>query len=212
MKTAILAITLAALSLFGLSAQALLISVTGPNSTFPPGTAPSIIAPPASVLNGGNANTGQQGFTERRGVLLTSDLMVDGGVVAAGTRVDSHMIFLNAPAGVGQISHRLVDWTFDGNVLGVMSDLNGNLEVASTPLLGLPAVTYPIAAFIARGLEPNTIDGTSIQAANVLRVTMEVQQPGDWIRVVTLSEIPEPATLALLVPAMLGLRRRGSNA
>lgn len=193
------------------SAHALLISVGGPNST--DGTPAAIIAPPTHVLDSMVTNTGQQGFTERRGILLTSDLAVAGGVVAAGNRVDSHLIFLNAPHTNG-ITHRLVNWTFDGDVLGVMADNIGAQELASTPLLGLPGVIYPIATQAARGFEGGSLDNATLPMSNVLQVTMDVVQPGDWIRVLTVSQVPEPATLALLLPAAIGMagaRRRRSR-
>src|SRR5687767_13110713 len=58
-----------------------------------------IVAPPAQVLNAGVTNSQQWGFNERQGVLLGFPLAVDNGSLAAGTVVDSHMIFLNGATG-----------------------------------------------------------------------------------------------------------------
>ena len=84
-----------------------------------------------------------------------------------------------------QISSPLVDtakvWTFDGPVVGVMSDQNGVLEGASTPILGWPGTFYP-APFTARGIEP--LD-SYVVSGNSITVNMHVGQPGDYIRVVT---------------------------
>lgn len=172
-----------------------------------------IIAAPASVIDDapGATNFHQQAFNERQGVLLTSDLMVDGGVISAGTVVSSHMIFLNTPVGAGGALDFGVNWIFDGAILGVMSDSMGMLEAASSALLGALGTAYP-SSFPARGLEGN--DSYSV-AGNVITVNMQVTEPGDWIRVITASRgVPEPTSLALFALLLLGiafLRRRHSH-
>ncbi len=149
----------------------------------------TIIPAPASVVNssasGGASNFQQEVFNERQGVVLPAPLAVDSGVIPAGTVVDSHMIFLNLPDGapapvfdVGRV------WTFANPIIGVMSDRNGTLEVASSPVLGAPGTVYPAAPFGARGLEG--ADSYSVSGSTIT-VTMGVSQPGDWIRVVTAS-------------------------
>ena len=190
-------------------AGATLISVSGPNSNL--GSAPAIIGAPADVTDDAASNTGMQGFDERQDVLLGAALSVDGGSIAAGTRVNSHMIFLNT-VGNTDASQANVIWTFDGIVLGVMSDSTGTLEVASSAILGAIGTIYPAAAFTARGLESNNggdgpNDGYTI-AGNTLIVAMHVTEPGDWIRVVT--AVPEPGTIALLgvALAVFGFSRR----
>lgn len=195
------------------SALAALVSVTGPLSS--DGTAAAIIAAPTDILDDLVTNTGMQGFDERQNVLLTAPLSVDGGTIAAGTRVDSHMIFLNSD-GNGRLEHFGVTWTFARNILGVMSDSGGTLEAASTAFLGAPGTNYtvtgpatgPAAPFGARGLEGNNGTGLGSDgyffSGNVLTIGMEVTEPGDWVRVVT-APIPVPAALPLLVGALGGL-------
>jgi MYXO-CTERM domain-containing protein len=193
---------LGALALAGalspLAGHAALVSVTAPGEIIP--------APPR-VLNDDVTNDHQQGFNERQGVLLVAPLSIDGGAIPAGTVVDSHMIFLNI-SGRGPVSNQGVIWTFDGLVLGVMSDTGGTLEAASSTLLGAIGTTYP-AAFPNRGLENQ--DGYVI-SGNQLTVNMRVTQPGDWIRVITANPVPEPGTVAagaaLTVLAGLALWRR----
>jgi hypothetical protein len=144
---------------------------------------PDIIPAPSSVVDDppGATNDHQQAFDERQCVTLPADLTVDyGATIPAGTVVNSHMIFLNTDSTT--LASDTQTWTFDGDILGVMSDSIGSLEVASTPLLGAPVTNYPAATFPARGMEGNdsyTVNG------NQITVTMVVTEPGDWIRVIT---------------------------
>jgi hypothetical protein len=159
-----------------------IISVSGPTSTA--GYAAEIIVPPAEVLNATVTNMGQQGFDEAQGVVTTVEHHIDGGSIPAGTLVNSHMIFLNAPPGPN-IYHNNVVWTFSGPIIGVMSDSHGDLEVASTPELGAPATDYPTVGFNNRGIE--AADHYTISGSQ-LTLSMGVDpDAGDWIRVVTLA-------------------------
>lgn len=202
------AVAILAAGLWAAPADATLIGVSGGNSSA--GTAPAIIAAPSDVLNGTVANSGMQGFNEVHKYTTLESYKMDGGVLGAGSYVDSHMIFLNKADDVaGTLTHSSVTWTFDGLILGVMSDSTGSFEAASTPELGNPATNYPAAGFAARGLEGG--DSYSV-SGNMITVTMQVTQPGDWIRVVT--QAPEPGTLAIFGVGLAGLgiarRRRAS--
>ena len=199
---------------------AALVSVTGPNSSA--GVAAGIIPAPTDVLDDLVTNSAQQGFDERQGVVLGAALAVDGGsFIAAGTPVDSHMIFLNSPGNL-TITHVGVVWTFSGTVLGVMSDVGGTLEGGSTALLGNPSTNYsligmgtgPAAPFAHRGLE--AFDSYMI-GGNTLTFNTRVIEPGDWIRVVTATPLhtPEPHTYLAFASGLLALgllrRRFGSR-
>lgn len=181
-------------------------------------------AAPTTVEDDTTTNDHQQGFDELQGYTLLSDLSVSGGgTISTGTRVDSHMIFLNSQ-GNANVNHFGVEWTFSGAVLGVMADIHGTLEAASN-FLGAVGTTYP-GGFDNRGLE-GTAGGVSgsgggdvysfLAGSNALTVGMHVTEPGDWIRVITVSAVPLPAALPLYgagiaVLGFMGWRRRKNAA
>ena len=80
-----------------------------------------IIAAPPSVIDDppGAVNTAQQAFDEAQDVELPRDIQVDQNVIPRGTRVDSHMVFLNT-IGTAATTDQGVVWTFDGPILDVM--------------------------------------------------------------------------------------------
>ncbi len=172
-------------------AEAAITGVAGPPSSR--GVLPAIIPAPANALNSVAFNSGMEGFDEAQGVLTTAAYATDSGVIPAGTLVNSHMIFLNAEDGTAAMSHLDVTWTFDGPIVGVMSDSFGSLEAASTSELGAPGTNYTVAPpppppppqvapYPARGMEG--ADSYSV-LGNTITVNMLVSQPGDWIRVIT---------------------------
>jgi hypothetical protein len=203
--------------------QAAVLSVSGGGQ---------IISAPTSVVNssksGGYANDLMSGFNEQQNLFLTQNLAVDSIVngkvektkfstagtsfISAGKKINSHMIFLNQKDGqTGTIKAESI-WTFDGKILGVMSDLNGSLLSASDSLLGAAGTTYG-QAFSNRGME--TGDTYSVLSPSELKVNMNITQPGDWIRVITEASdlsstpVPEPTTLVtLFAVGALGLRQR----
>ena len=215
-----------AITVLAAPAQALLKTVVGPSSTA--GVFPAIIGAPANILDDIVTNTAMQGFNEAQGVTTTVAHSIDGGgAIAAGTRVNSHMIFLNSVA-PELLAHGSVFWFFNTPIIGIMSDSGGTLEAASTFELGNPATNYtatvpgsgPAPPFALRGLEGNNgtglngSDGYQIIDPAILKVSMVVSEPGDWIRVVT--AVPEPASLAIFGLGVLALgilmRRRRTAA
>jgi len=216
---------LAAAAAFAIAtpASAALVSTNGSLSSEL--VAAAIITAPGDATDDAAYNEAIQAFNEIIGYVLLADLDVDGGTdIAAGTRVDSHMIFLNSGPGnnTALIEHgaggnqNAASFTFDGMILGVMSDGPGALEAASSSFLGAPGTTYP-GSFNARGLEGNAFPGTTNDwysfALSTINLGMRVTEPGDWIRVVTVSAVPVPAALPLFgtglgILGFLGWRRR----
>jgi hypothetical protein len=198
-------IVLASALLLSAQAQAAIVSVGGNGE---------IIAA-VSVQEDSPTNTLQQGFNEQQGVMVgPGGLAVDGGTIAAGTRVDSHLIFLNS-AGNARVETK-AEWTFSGVILGVMSDSVGQLMKDSNATLAAFSDYFTSGSslpFNAAGLEGN--DSYSGVGTSSLTLSMLVTEPGDWIRVVTVSEVPVPAALFLFAPALLGflgLRRKAKAA
>ena len=155
-----------------------------------------IIDAPDSTAVNAEVSDLMQGFDEKQNVLLKKDLKVDfGEIIEAGTEVNSHMIFLDSP-GSSDVT-QIVEWLFDGEILGIMSDPAGNLEAASNSILGAEDTQY--GSFGARGLEAGKERNGYVKDGNKLNLKMRVTSPGDWIRVVTKANptqsVPEPASI-----------------
>lgn len=143
---------------------------------------------PASVESNplGATNSNQQAFAEKQGVTLTRDIICDNKILAEGETVNSHMIFYNENRSDVVKSDADRVWTFDGEIICVMSSSNGLDINNSNSLLAVPDTKYP-GTERGRGLEPNddyTVNG------NQISVSMTSGGSGDWIRVVTKSTTP----------------------
>ena len=198
--------------LMSVQAQAAIVGVTGQGVQI----APTVVEEDGVLSTDGNGRYVQNGFDEQQGVFLGSALDADAGVgsIAGNQYVNSHLIFLNTKGNTS--ASTTAAWEFDGKILGIMSDTGGNLMEASDPLLAYANYftnTGGSSAFNLAGFESN--DSYSGLGTNFLTVISNVREPGDWIRVVTVSEVPVPAALWLFAPALmgfLGLRRKFKTA
>lgn len=179
-----------------------------------------ILATPTSVTDDSPFDNKVMGvFNEVQNLVLTSALVLrdaSGGpdeIIAAGTRISSHMIFLNHTIrGPATVRSGLA--AFDGLVLGLITT-TARLN-ATDALLGAIGTTYQpgFLGFGKRGLEGNEGSFVLSSGGTALSLTLRASQPGDWIRVVTVAAVPAvpaPAAGFLLVGALGGLaalRRR----
>lgn len=188
------------------AATALVLAATASNAAIV-SYSPTVmeIAQPGFIGNSGPSNNDLiLAFNEKQGYELTSDLVVDGGVIAAGTVVDSHMVLFNKVGESPLTLFQSGQIVFSGNILGVISFRN---TLLASDFLGAPSVYED---FVNRGLDEGKLDEYMV-AGDTLDATFYVNRPGDWIRVVTVAAIPVPAGAALLplgLAALFGLRRR----
>lgn len=191
------------------AALAVGMMTVGANAAVISATNASEITAPATVTNGSpGSNTEYLYFNEVQNYTLGSDLVTDQGTILAGTMVNSHMILLNRESGKSRLE-LTGTFTFDGDILGTISDIHGAARLVPSDYLGAPT-TY--TNFSNRGLESN--DSFFFSGAT-LTTEFIVTQPGDWMRVVTAAEVPLPAGVVLLGSALAGMgvaRRRKKQA
>lgn len=156
-----------------------------------------------------NSNANMLMFNEVQNAVLHTAVTTSNGIIAAGTRVSSYMVLLNhVKASDRTVLNLSGTATFDSAILGLITtvaDLN-----ASDAILGAVGTTY--ATFNMRGLED--LEAVSY-LGDTATLTLNVTQPGDWMRIVTISTVPVPAAGFLLFGALGGLaalRRRKSLA
>lgn len=152
---------------------------------------------PAIVGNNHQQSNNLFAFNENQAVTLAADV----GGVTAGTVVDSHYVFFDPGP-----SRRAIGYVdFNSEILGVLitrADMD-----ATDGLLGLGSVNY--VSVNLRGLE--NADSFNV-VGNRLNIDWTASRPGDYVRVLTATAVPEPATWAMLIGGfgMVGgaMRRR----
>lgn len=148
-----------------------------------------VIAPPLNVGNNNQQSSVLLGFNERQNQLLAADLQTDqpGTPILAGMRVSSHYLIFD-PQGTSSIVGTA---EFDGDILGVISSRDMLIE---SDFLGAVGTNYLSPNL--RGLEAGDI--VTITGLRSISVDFTASTPGDYIRVITVGVIPEPAGLAML--------------
>lgn len=123
-------------------------------------------------------------INERQNVTLLSNI----AGLTAGTVVNSHYVWFDPRVNstvIGSV-------TFANRILAVLT--TGN-QLTNSDYLGNPNVTYLNPG--ARGLESN--DRISF-SGNTLNVEfLRASSPGDYVRVLTASAVPEPSTWMMLI-------------
>lgn len=139
-------------------------------------------APPASVVLGATtSNTVLFAFNENPTacVTLAADLLTDGGVIFAGTRIKSHFFHSDFDSPGAPLGGRV---RFDADILGVIST---TMRLDRSDALSATATTYPTGLEPDRGLEAVPTDAYTVVAPRVIELQMDVTTFSDQVRVVT---------------------------
>jgi hypothetical protein len=178
------------------------------------------IAPPPSVMPNVNEDNDHIWlFTEKVGYTLTSPLAVN--VTAPGFYNNYTGLLSTLPAGLrvdvyymrfdpGPTTTKNGSVTFDTPILGIIVHRS---ELHNSNYLGVSGTAYPgITHSSLIGLENSQDKITLSPDLKTLTVDWRASSPGDRIRIITLSAIPEPTSLLLfaagLAGAGLGVHRR----
>lgn len=163
------------------------------------------IPQPATITNSSPADDDYiLAFNERQRYTLTADLETDSGTILAGTVVDSHMVMYNKNGDTPLTLSQSGQVMFSGNILGLITLRAGLL---ASDYLGAPSVYDD---FKNRGLDEGKLDNVSF-LGDTLDATFFVNRPGDWIRVISVAQVPVPAAGLMLLAGLGGLtalRRR----
>ena len=158
-------------------------------------------------------------FTEKVGYTLTSPLKVN--VTAPGFYNNYTGLLSTLPAGLKvdvyymrfdpqPVTTKSGSVTFDVPILGIIVHRS---ELDASNYLGVPGTAYPgLAHSPLIGLENGADKLTLSPDMKTLTVDWRASSPGDRIRIITATAIPEPTSLLLfaagLAGAGLGVRRR----
>lgn len=167
----------------------------------------TIVSPPPSdvTLNAFESNTEIFIFNEVQDFVLTSDLAVDfggtGGVISAGTAINSHFVHKDTLSGTVTLSGTA---TFDGVILGIIASPS-NLNV-SDPILGISGTIYPTGLDRRGTMTAGELGDSIAFLDDTLTLTSATSSRPDQLRVITaVSAVPLPATVWLFSSGLLGL-------
>ncbi|MEM6799371.1 MAG: hypothetical protein AAF589_07640 [Planctomycetota bacterium] len=175
--------------------------IVGGGAPATPGADFVILDPPPATVGG---NTFQSpslvGFDELQDIVLTEDLMLGPNrTLPAGSTVSSHYIAFD-PDGPGAIDGFVL---FDEPIVAIIGTPPGLNGTAG--LFGLPGTSYSAGGAIGpdNGQGPNAGDQVRVSQNNPRRLnfTAGANNPGDQVRVLTGTLVPEPAGVFLLAIA-----------
>ena len=172
------------------------------------GAVTKIAAPPSVTLGSLQSSTQVFTFEEKQNLTLASAVPIDingpgtydensdllpvgGGVVVAGTVIDSHLVHIDNPSSGVMSTHGTV--TFAKPIVGVVVR-SSNLD--STDYLGAPGTVYPTGVGARRfELKPSTTpDVVILPDQKTVEVYGKTSSNVDQIRVLTLHDMPPVAS------------------
>jgi hypothetical protein len=166
-------------------------------------SAPSLVTADF-VVNSDGTLPAQLIFAEQQGVLLTSPLVMDTGIIPAGTLVNSYFVAFNA----NTAAHVDTSATFNFAVLGItFADVANaynhpnagiNPNFLTSNFLGAVGTTYSLATCTFCGFEvaPLPDNDSASFAGNTAFFHNYYSNPGDFARIVTFDPQPVPGPIA----------------